>query len=75
MGRTTDVEVEDDGSYTVTVRCQDCAGSGLISSCQRCLDAAPVPELEDRSGLCRSCAIDLETADADAERLRVRVSR
>ena len=67
-GRTSDVDSDEYGSWTVTVRCEACQGSGMTTSCVRCLDVVSLPEAEEGSGHCCSCRIELETVDADEAR-------
>ncbi len=68
LGRTRDVEVEDDGAVYVTVTCCLCEGSGDLVDCRHCGEPTAAPEVERQSGMCLACHEDADVYDADEAR-------
>lgn len=65
-GRTRDCEE--------IVRCERCEGVGELAECRRCLVATSPIEIEMLAGICRSCAIELETMAVEDDLAELRRS-
>lgn len=59
------------GRIAIRVKCEGCCGSGMTGVCRECFEPEALPILEDRSGLCASCAVAFERGDASAEMARI----
>lgn len=71
-GITRDADYDDEGLVSsVNVRCEACDGVGQLSDCRRCTEPTPIPELEDGSGHCRACRVEMETGDQRDEMGRI----
>lgn len=51
--------------------CCVCDGLGEVTSCVICLDTISLHEADENGGVCDSCRIDAETADAWREQNRI----
>jgi hypothetical protein len=71
LGRTTDIDSDEHGTWTVSVRCEECCGLGVITSCNSCHECIPLPVAEAGNGVCGPCRAAFERGDAQAEVARI----